>query len=105
MYVYFTCPPFVGISLLAGTLMTVDPAVMAGVVFRAAVRGRTACPQQDRRSRAEGGAAGSSRGALGNLRRTLAGDASGAQLYSREGSLTTAPARRAICQYDALRSS
>src|SRR5439155_26435511 len=60
---------------------------MAGVVFRPATGGRTACPQQDHRPRAEGGAGGSPRGTLGNLRRTLAGDASLAQPYSREASL------------------
>src|SRR2546425_8436001 len=64
---------------------------MAGVVFRPATGGRTACPQQDHRPRAEGGAGGSPRGTLGNLRRTLAGDASLAQPYSREESLTAAP--------------
>src|SRR5438046_5503085 len=60
---------------------------MGGVVFRPATRGRTACPEQDHRPRAEGGAGGSPRGTLGNLRRTLAGDASLAQPYSREESL------------------
>src|SRR5712691_8395187 len=64
---------------------------MAGVVFRPATGGRTACPQQDHRPRAEGGAGGSPRGTLGNLRRTLAGDASLAQPHSREESLTAAP--------------
>src|SRR6266851_7391412 len=63
---------------------------MAGVVFRSSTGGRTACPQQDDRPRAEGGAGGSPRGTLGNLRRTLAGDASLAQPYSREESLTAA---------------
>src|SRR6266849_9761236 len=61
---------------------------MAGVVFRSSTGSRTACLQQDHRPRAEGGAGGSPRGTLGNLRRTLAGDASLAQPYSREESLT-----------------
>src|SRR3979409_498013 len=65
---------------------------MAGVGFWPPSGGRTACPQQDRRPRAEGGAGGSPRGTLGNLRRTLAGDASLAQPHSREESLTAAVA-------------
>lgn len=77
-------------SLVLGRI-AFDPAVVAGVVFRAAIRGRAACPQQDHRSRAAGGAAGSSLGTLGNLRRTLAGNVSRAQLYPREESLTSAP--------------
>src|SRR5947208_2325527 len=71
---------------------------MGGVVFRPATRGRTACPEQDHRPRAEGGAGGSPCGTLGNLRRTLAGDASLAQPYSREESLTRLKAAVAMIE-------
>ncbi len=71
-----------------------DTAVMAGVALRSAIRDWTPCACRHHGSRAEGGATGSSRRTMGNLRRTVAGDPSHTKLRSREDSLTCALARR-----------